>query len=79
MLILPHALHCVDVVAVLSFTSLDILAYCFGLNVPLPPLPPQPSTPQFLAQLFSKKTTRYCHSPGGGGGGLVGGSVMRKL
>ena len=22
----------------------------------------------FLAQLFSKKTSRYCHSPGGGGG-----------
>ena len=27
----------------------------------------------FLAGLFSKKTSRHCHSPG------VGGSVMRKL
>ena len=24
-----------------------------------------------LARLFSKKTSRYCHSPGGGGGVVV--------
>ena len=29
----------------------------------------------FLARLFSKKTLRYCHSPGA----VVGGGVMRKL
>ena len=31
----------------------------------------QLGTGLFLARLFSKKTSRYCHSPGGG--------VMRKL
>ena len=30
-----------------------------------------------LARLFSKKTSRYCHSPGVVGGG--GGGVMQKL
>ena len=32
----------------------------------------------FLARLFSKKTSRYCHSPGIVGGGVVVG-VVRKL
>ena len=33
-------------------------------------------TDVFLARLFLKKMSRYCHSPGIGGGGVVG--VMRK-
>ena len=32
----------------------------------------------FLAWLFSKKTSKYCHSPGVGVGVIVGGG-MRKL
>ena len=34
--------------------------------------------PPFLARLFWKKTSRYCHSPGvvGGGGVVVGGVVQ---
>ena len=32
-----------------------------------------------LARLFSKKTSRYCHSPGVVGGGVVGGGVVQKL
>ena len=32
----------------------------------------------FLARLFSKKTSRYCHSAGVIGG-VVGGGVVRKL
>ena len=31
----------------------------------------------FLARLFLQKTSRYCHSPGGGGIGIGGG--MRNL
>ena len=40
MLIVPHALL-LQMVAVLYFTSLDSLAYCFGFSVPSnsPPLP----------------------------------------
>ena len=36
------------------------------------------SADKFLARLFSKKTSRYCHSPGIVGGGIVLG-VVRKL
>ena len=36
------------------------------------------SRAQFLAQLFSKKTSKYCHRPGivGSGGGVI---VVGKL
>ena len=50
MLIVPHALHCVDGSCFFSFTSLYSLAYCFGFNVfstfPPPP-PPTPASPTF--------------------------------
>ena len=45
MLIVPHALHCSDVVFFLHFTSFDSLAYCFGFSAPPPRSPPLPPPP----------------------------------
>ena len=62
MLIVPHVLHCVDV-PVLSFTSLDSLAYCFGFNVSSIPPTPTP-TPTFNHTIFSFQIWILCQIRG---------------
>ena len=59
-------LYIVWMVAVLYFTSLDSLAYCFGFSVPStpppPPPPPPPTSPPPSAFFFSFQIWILCQN-----------------